>query len=118
MANEKLICIVCPIGCHLEVDTSQEEYKVAGAVCKRGERYAIKELKSPTRLLTTTVRTKNLKTKFIPVRTDVEIPKDKIFECMKEINAIIVTEPIKMGDILIENILDTGVNIIASRSAN
>ncbi len=117
MTTEKLICIVCPIGCHLEVDTSEDEYKVAGAVCKRGERYAIKKLKSPTRLLTTTVKTKDLKTKFIPVRTSKEIPKDKIFQCMKEINAIIVTRPVKMGDILIENILDTGVNIIASKSA-
>ncbi|NLY45806.1 MAG: DUF1667 domain-containing protein [Tissierella sp.] len=114
-----MICIVCPIGCHLEViedATSESGYIVKGHKCDKGRVYGIKEMINPTRLITSTVIIKGGNLPRLPVRTDKEIPKNKIFDCMKIINEIEVEAPIKMGDILVENILETGSNIVASRS--
>ncbi len=112
---EKLICIVCPVGCHLEVDVDKD-YKVTGNQCKRGEVYGKKELVNPTRTITSTIKIKNGFYDRIPVKTDTEIPKNMIFKIMKELNTIEVSAPIKVGTIVYENILDTGSNIVTTRS--
>lgn len=114
-----MVCIVCPVGCRLEISedpTSESGYLVTGATCKKGEVYGVKELSNPTRLLTTTIKIKGASLPRIPVRTDSEIPKDKIFECMDLINKIELEAPVEMGQIIANNILDLDVNIIASRS--
>lgn len=118
MFKREIICIVCPLGCKLEVSEDRslgDGYIVHGGTCKRGKAYAIKELTNPTRLLTSTVKIEGAKLTRLPVRTKSEIPKDKMLECMKIINTIEVKAPVSMGDLLLENILDTGVDIIASR---
>lgn len=109
---KELICIVCPKGCHLEVDIENE--KVKGNSCKRGEVYGLNEVKNPTRVVTSTIRIKD--GSVVPVKTESPIAKDLIFEVMKEINKVEVIPPIKVGDILIENILNTSVNIIATKT--
>jgi CxxC motif-containing protein len=118
MESREIICIVCPLGCQMEVsvDDSSKGYTVRGNSCKRGEQYGIKELTNPTRVLTTTVRLKNSLLKRLPVRSDSPIPKDIMFNCMKELNSIEVEAPIKTGDIIVSNIMGTGVNIISTRS--
>ena len=119
MEKREMICIVCPIGCHLEVIEDAESetgYSLSGATCKRGEVYGIKELYNPTRLLTSTVKIEGGALSRLPVRTDKEIPKDKIFDCMMIINDVELKVPIKMGEIIVENILGLDVNLIASRS--
>ncbi len=119
MKKREMICIACPIGCHLEViedKTSEGGYIVKGATCKRGEVYGVKEMSNPTRLLTSTVKISGGSLKRLPVRTSSDIPKNRIFDCMKLINAVEVEAPIEMGDVIIEDILGTGVDIIASRS--
>lgn len=116
-----MVCIVCPVGCHLEVVLDPEAelgYTVNGAICDRGKAYGIKEMTNPTRLITSTVKIKGANLPRIPVRTDKEIPKDKIFECMKIINQVELEAPVKMGQIIVEDILGTGSNIVASRSMN
>jgi len=110
-----LICIACPVGCHIKV-TEGQEITVENAKCKRGEEYGVKELTNPTRIVTSTMKVEGGLHNRVPVRTAEDIPKDKIFDCMKEINAITLKAPVKMGDVLIENVLNTGVNIVASRS--
>lgn len=110
---KELICIVCPKGCHLEVDTENE--KVTGNTCKRGEVYGLNEVKNPTRVVTSTIRIKD--GGVVPVKTENPIPKSMIFDVMKEINNSEATLPVKVGDILIEDVLGTGVNIIAAKSA-
>lgn len=118
MGKKDMMCIVCPIGCHIGVveDESVEGgYRVDGATCKRGKMYGIKELTRPTRLLTSTVKIEGADLPRLPVRTKTEIPKEKILECMKVINKIEAKAPVKMGDVLLKNILDTGVDIIATR---
>lgn len=119
MGKKEMICIVCPLGCQLEVteDSSNPKgYIVKGNKCNRGEAYGIKEMSNPTRVLTTTVKLKNAYLKRLPVRTDTPIPKALIASCMKEINRIEVEAPVKAGSILIQNILNTGANVITARS--
>ncbi|MEA3424266.1 MAG: DUF1667 domain-containing protein [Bacillota bacterium] len=119
MKEKKVVCIVCPIGCRLNVyeDSSQEKgYNVEGNKCPRGKVYGIKEMTNPTRMLPTTVVIKNAFLSRLPVITNQPVPKPMIFECMKVINSIEVEAPVKIGDILVENILDTGVDIVATRS--
>lgn len=118
MEKRKMICISCPLGCHIEVsrDESVSGYSVSGNNCKLGKEYGIKEMTNPTRLLTTTVKLKNSYLKRLPVRTDLPIPKVLIKNCMREINRIEVCAPVKAGMILVKNILGTGVNVISSRS--
>ena len=118
MAKKDMICIVCPIGCHIDVieDESVEGgYRVDGANCKRGKMYGVKELTRPTRLVTSTVKVSGGDLPRLPVRTKEEIPKGKVLESMTIINQIEAKAPIHMGDVLLENILDTGVDIIATR---
>lgn len=117
MKTNELVCIVCPIGCRLTVETGEDGKLIfSGNNCKRGEEYALRETTNPTRTLPTTVKiTGGILTR-LPVRTAQAIPKKLIFECMKELRKIEVQAPIKMGDIIIKNILKTGVDVIASRS--
>jgi len=89
---------------------------IKGNTCKRGEVYSIAEYTNPTRILTSTVKLRNSVLKRLPVRTNIPISQKLLFECMKELNSITVDTPVNMGQVLIENILGTGVNIISSRS--
>lgn len=118
MDKQEIICISCPMGCQLEVtrDNSSKGYSVKGNQCMRGEEYGIKEVSNPTRVLTTTVKLKNSHLKRLPVRVDAPIPKELIKSCMKEINRIEVQAPVKAGTVLLSDILNTGVNVISSKS--
>lgn len=119
--KKEMICIVCPIGCRMTLEcvkehTARDAYSVVGNKCKRGLDYAVKEMTSPMRMLPTTVKIEMGILKRLPVRTQNPIPKEMIFDCMDVINSIKVEAPISMGDVVISNILDTGVDIIATRS--
>ena len=82
--KKQLICIACPMGCHLEIDID-DDYKVTGNKCKKGIEYGKKELINPTRIITSTVVIKGGIYKRLPVKTDGEISKKLIFEVMKEL---------------------------------
>lgn len=109
----KMICIVCPRGCHLEVD---EWNNVTGNACKRGEIYAINEMTNPTRMITSTVKLIGGEVARLPVVTSSPIPKQKIFDVMKEINQVVVNAPIQIHTVIIHNVLDLGVDVIATRT--
>lgn len=113
--SQKVICIVCPRGCHLQV-VLNEDLEVTGNLCNRGIAYGKKEVTHPTRVITSTVKVDHPKLRRLPVVTKGSIPKEMMFEAMNEINKISVQIPIKMGDIIIENLLNTGVNVVASRT--
>lgn len=115
MKTRELICIRCPLGCHLTVTLDKEEViSVSGNTCKRGAEYGAKECTHPTRIVTSTMAVENGTSPIVPCKTSADIPKDLIFSCMKEINQKTVTAPVAIGDILIENICNTGVAIVAS----
>lgn len=110
---KELICISCPIGCHLSVDT--ESMTVTGNNCKRGEAYGINEITNPVRIITTTVKIEGGIHKVLPVKTKEPISKDLNFKCIEILNNITLKAPVNMGDVVLENILDTGVDIVATR---
>ena len=108
-------CIICPTGCLVHVENINGELIIEGHSCNRGEEYAREEFVSPKRILTTTIRVENGFLPLVPVRSDKPILKDKLREVLKEIAQTVIKAPIKMGDILIEDVLGLEINIIASR---
>ena len=114
--TRNLTCIVCPMGCQLsvELDESKNVISVSGHTCKRGEAYANTECTAPRRTITTTVAVRG--GGVASVKTDNTVPKELIFECMKEINRVTVEPDGLLGDIVIENILGTGVNVVLTRN--
>ena len=112
---KELICIGCPRGCHLKVD-EENDYKVTGNSCNIGAEYGRNELLNPTRILTSTVRAVGGVHASLPVKTEKPIAKGLLFQAMEEIRKVTVQAPVKAGDVVIENILGTGVNVIATRN--
>lgn len=114
MSVVKMICINCPLGCELDVSMENGTVKVSGNTCRRGEIYAENEMKDPKRTVTTTAKVENGGAVVVPVKTDRDIAKGLMFEVINVINQYTFNAPIHTGDILIENILGTDVNIIAT----
>lgn len=112
--NKKLICICCPKGCHLKIEI--EGLKVTGNGCKKGEVYAVSELTNPSRILTTTVKLINGEASVVPVKTSVPIQKELLSKCMDIVNEITINAPIKNGDILYSNILNSGADLISCKT--
>ena len=110
---KELICIECPKGCHLTID---DQLNVTGNTCLRGKTYAINEVTCPKRIVTSTVVIKSELVSRLPVMTENEIPKEKMFDIVKELNNVRLVAPIKCRDVVIENVCGTGVNIIATRT--
>jgi len=105
----EITCIVCPIGCTVSMDNSGN---ISGNQCRRGADFARQEFTSPQRTLCTTVKTSIEGHPVVPVRTDREIAKEKILPVMREINRTVLSERLGIGEIVLENVLGTGANII------
>ncbi|NLG89156.1 MAG: DUF1667 domain-containing protein [Clostridiaceae bacterium] len=113
--KRNLICINCPVGCLIEVTLDGDTINsIKGYQCKRGLEYARAECTNPVRTVTSTVRVKDGILPVAPVKTEKPIPKRLIRDCMKEINRCCVQAPVKIGDVIVENLLGTGVNIVAT----
>lgn len=109
---KELICIVCPKGCHLKVD---DKLNVSGNGCVRGIKYGVDELTNPTRMVTSTVVCLNGEISRLPVATSNPIPKKEIMNVMEEINKVKVEAPIYVKDVIIKDVLNLGVDIVATR---
>ena len=117
MEEKNLICINCPLGCPLTVSLENGEIKtVTGNTCPRGEAYARKELTDPTRIVTSTVKVKGGKLAMASVKTANDIPKGKIFECVKAIQDIELTAPVVIGQVVLADVCGTGVDIVATKN--
>ena len=119
--TKKLTCICCPLGCSIEADMQGGSVvAVRGNGCPNGEKYAHTELTAPVRTLTSTVALVNSKSgmRLGPVRSSEPIPKDKLFDCMKEIANISVSAPVRIGDTVLQNAAGTGISIIITRDIN
>ena len=113
--KKSLICVSCPLGCPIEVEVENGAViSVSGNTCKRGDQYARTEITNPVRSLTTSVKVEGGVHPVVPVKSAGPVPKDKMFDCMKEINAVTINAPVKIGDVVIENILGLGVDIVAT----
>jgi CxxC motif-containing protein len=111
----KMTCIECPIGCEITVETGNE-MKITGSRCVRGEKYAVQEVSDPRRVLTTTVFVEGAIRPLLPVASDGEIPKGMVKKCVRELSKIKVKAPVNYGDVIVEDVCGTGVDVIASRS--
>ena len=119
--TKKLTCICCPLGCSIEADMQGGSVvAVRGNGCPNGEKYAHTELTAPVRTLTSTVALVNSKSgmRLAPVRSSEPIPKDQLFDCMKEIANISVSAPVHIGDTVLQNAAGTGISIIITRDIN
>ena len=116
MEQKSLTCIGCPLGCQLIVELENGEViSVIGNTCKRGDDYARKEVTSPTRIVTSTVKVTGGKSSMVSVKTKSDIPKEKIFECVKVLKVVEVQAPIAIGDVVLSNVAGTGVDIVATK---
>lgn len=111
---KQLVCIGCPRGCRLTIDEKDGEYIVTGNTCQRGKEFAISEMTAPKRTICSTVKTVFSDVPVLPVRVSDDIPKEKIFDVMREINAVTLKERIGRGDAVIKNVLGLGVDVIAT----
>lgn len=114
-------CIVCPRGCHLTADWATDEegkkyIKVSGNACPRGEKYAIEEMTMPMRTVTSSVYVRGGEEKMASVKTSDTVPKEQIGEVLRAISALEMEAPIRVGQVLIENVAGTGKNVVATRN--
>ena len=114
MKSERtLTCIICPRGCTLTVEHEEGKvYSVSGNICPRGVQYATDECTAPKRTLTSTVRCRD--GSLISVKTASQIPKEKIFAAMRQINSTLADNGVKIGDIIIKNVAETGISVVAT----
>lgn len=117
MERKGLICIGCPLGCNLTVEMDGGQVvSVNGNTCKRGDDYARKELTDPRRIVTSTVPVAGGNLPVVSVKTASDIPKGKIRECLCALKGVTLTAPVQIGDVIVENVADTGVDVIATKS--
>ena len=112
-------CIMCPMGCDLtaEVNEASGEITVTGNTCPRGKEYAVQELTDPKRNIATSVLVEGGDLPLTSVRLDAPIPRAKIFDVMAEIKKQKLTAPVKAGQVVIENVLGLGSNVIVTKNA-
>jgi|GEM_PF-28215 len=110
----KLFCINCPNGCQIMVMEIGPAFEIVGNGCEKGFDFAKAETENPVRSLTTTVRTTHPGVPVLPVRTDGEIPKGKIMEAMRALAGVTVGIGLELGDTVVENIVGSGVRVIAA----
>lgn len=111
------LCTGCPLGCSLEVDASEEGVlEIRGATCKIGERYAKQEHTDPRRPVSTTVRLDDPDHPRLPVRAAAPVPKDLVAPLVSHLRDLVVHPPVARGDVIIADVLGTGIDVIATRS--
>ncbi len=111
--QRQLTCIVCPMGCSLNVELDGDKVLgVSGNTCPRGKVYAQNECTNPVRTVTTTVRTAS--GEILPVKTKQPIPKNQVKNAMKIINKAVAVLPIRVGDVIIEDVF--GSPVVSAKS--
>ena len=106
---KNITCILCPNGCEINVF---EDGSIIGNLCKRGQEFAIEEINDPKRTITTTCKTIYKDVPVVAVKSDKLVKKDLVLKTVNEINKVVIDKPLQIGDVVIENVLDSGTNII------
>lgn len=112
---KELVCITCPKGCHLLVD-DENGFSVTGNDCPRGAEYAYKEVTNPTRTLTSTVRISGAAIPRLPVKSNMEIPRNLLLDAAILLDDVDISAPVKLGQVILANVLGTGADIVSTRS--
>lgn len=115
--TRELVCICCPLGCRMHAALEDGVVKhVTGNTCPRGKQYAQNELTHPMRTLTTTVRVLHGVKKRVPVKTEKEIPKEKMMDCMRKLRSVQIEAPVRIGEKILDDAAGTGICVIASKT--
>jgi len=112
MGEMKITCINCPVGCEMDVASDERGIKITGHGCKIGLSYAKDEIDDPKRVITTIIYTGKIP---LSVKSDRGIGKNLIFPCLEEIYRVKLCKNVRAGDVIIENILGSGANIVATK---
>ena len=115
--NNVLTCINCPVGCRMTVSvTDQGKFlSVSGNTCPRGAAYAKQEFTRPMRMITAVIPAQGSDVP-LSVKTSAPVPKEYIREIMRELGRVTVTSPVPAGTVIIHDVLNTGTDIVATRS--
>lgn len=109
-----MTCINCPMGCQLTVEKVGDEIVVKGNTCNRGAVYGKQEFIMPKRVVTSLVKVKG--SSVVPVKTNDFVPKSKIFDILNVLKTVEMTKPVHIGDVAVKNILDLGVDVVATKN--
>ena len=115
--ERQFICIVCPVGCSIVATIEGNELiETRGQGCKRGIAFVREELTAPKRMLTTTVQVINGALPLVPVRSAEPLPKEKLLLVARELREVVLEAPVSAHQVVIKNVLNTGVDIVTSRA--
>jgi CxxC motif-containing protein len=115
--KKEITCIVCPIGCKILVKTDGNNFEIcSGNKCVKGVDYARAEALDPKRMLTSSILVYNGEWPLVSVKSSLPVPKNHIFQVLDEIKRAKVHAPVKLGQIIIKNVSDTKINIIATKT--
>ena len=119
MTKREIVCVSCPMGCAItvELDDNNEVISVTGNTCPRGDKYARQECTHPERMLTSTVKVEGGRLPVVPVKSASPIPKEMLFDAMKEVNKVTLKAPVTFGDVAVKDILGTGIDIVVTNEA-
>jgi CxxC motif-containing protein len=115
--TKEFICIVCPRGCNVRAEyDGPDNIVITGNGCAKGDAYVREELFAPKRTLTAVVKTDSAAHPVLPVKSDKPVPKEMICDFLNAIYSLKIHLPVKTGDIIIPDLLKSGINIIATRT--
>ena len=117
MEGKEMICVSCPKGCRITVQNRGGEIiSITGNDCPRGIKYAQEEFINPLRILPTTVKVIGGELPLVSVKTKKAIPKRLLLKAMAEIAEIEVKAPVKIGQVIKDDLMGTGVSLVATRN--
>ncbi len=114
--QREFICITCPVGCTIEAIVEGDQLlEIHGNACRRGIAFVQEEITAPKRVLTTTVAVEGGILPLVPVRSSAPLPKELLFQVAALLRRVVLQAPVRQGQIVVPNVLGTGVDIITSR---
>ena len=116
--KKECTCRCCPLGCQITVTEENGQLIITGNNCPKGEKYVKDEMTNPTRMVTSMVQVDGGAIPVVSVKTKEAIPKEKIQDCIEALKGIKVNAPVKIGDVILEDVADTGISIIATKNVD
>jgi len=114
---DRLTCVLCPVGCELEVSRDgSSDVQVTGNQCDKGIPFAVEEVLHPKRNLATSVPVRGTAATMVSVRLSGPVPREMIFPILAEVAKLRPEAPVRRGQVLIADVLATGVDVIATRT--
>lgn len=116
--KKEFTCICCPLGCLITVTEENGQLNISGNNCPKGEKYVKDEMTNPTRMVTSMVQVNGGEIPVVSVKTKEAIPKNKIQACIEALKGITIDAPVKIGDVILENVADTDISIVATKNVD